>query len=254
MNLQTYRTVAWLSLLLTGTTQLVASPSFPPYQHVLELRTESFAAGDERYYNFEVKYPSEHRVEVSGDAASITLWELRGPSGSQEWIYLTESGSQFRPELTVYLKKGFYAIKVRSERQQMLSVRAYMPKGTPGLRLIYNGLALTAPSTEANGYQPYFAEKSDQEGQFWHFVDGQLISESGQCLAVQGDQLYMNGGRILMWECNGTWSQNWRYDQGRLISGGGMCLDIPSGFTQYGVQIWSCNNQPWQEWQQEYVW
>lgn len=254
MKLHVHQTILGMALLLIGSTRLMASPSFPPYQHVLELRTESFAAGEERYYYFEVKYPTEHRFETSGDAASITLWQLRGPSHTQEWLYLTETGSQFRPELTVYLKKGFYAIRVRSDREQTLSVRAYKPKGTPGLRLIYNGLALTAPSTQENGYQPYFADKSDQEGQLWHYVDGQLISESGQCLAVQGDQLYMNGGRVLMWDCNGEWSQNWRFEQGRLMSGGGMCLDIPAGFTQYGVQIWSCNNQPWQQWQQEIVW
>lgn len=79
-----------------------------------------------------------------------------------------------------------------------------------------------------------------------------LQNEGGKCLEVNIEDLVKNGGRIQVWECNGSIQQRWKFDEvGRLVNEGGKCLDahLPDLKTDGGkVQTWDCVDVVQQKW------
>ncbi len=79
-----------------------------------------------------------------------------------------------------------------------------------------------------------------------------LQNGAGKCLDVDLEGLAENGGKIQIWECNGSVQQRWKIDQlGRLVNASGKCLDIhaPDVKTDGGkVQIWDCADADQQKW------
>lgn len=119
--------------------------------------------------------------------------------------------------------------------------------GSPSA-LTSNGSFLTAGRAPANGTEATLSSESLTNGQRWHLSDGQLIHESGKCLAIRDGDLLKDGGRVFLWDCNQSVSQQWSVQKGQIVNQAGLCLDIPGGNPQYGVQVWRCNGNPWQKW------
>lgn len=79
----------------------------------------------------------------------------------------------------------------------------------------------------------------------------EIVSGAGKCLDVHEPDQYNNGGRVQVWQCNGTKQQAWFIERGALRSGAGKCLDVYAPDQQRNgarVQIWDCNGAPQQRW------
>lgn len=74
---------------------------------------------------------------------------------------------------------------------------------------------------------------------------------NGYCLEVNAPDQRRNGGRVQLWECNGTDQQLWTIDGGIVRSLARKCLEVhaPDLHVEGGrVQIWDCNGTVQQRW------
>ncbi len=77
------------------------------------------------------------------------------------------------------------------------------------------------------------------------------IAAGGKCLEVHAPDLNNNGGRVQLWQCNGSKQQEWLFDRYGIRSGAGKCLNVnPREQDKNGapVQIWDCNGSKQQMW------
>jgi len=79
----------------------------------------------------------------------------------------------------------------------------------------------------------------------------EIVSGAGKCLDVHEPDQFNNGGRVQVWQCNGSKQQEWFLDRDAIRTSAGKCLDVHSD-EQYRdgarVQIWDCNGLQQQQW------
>lgn len=78
-----------------------------------------------------------------------------------------------------------------------------------------------------------------------------IINGGGLCLDVHAPDQGKDGGRVQLWQCNGSDQQLWTQQGPRIVSLAGKCLDANLGtLKQNGgaVQVWACNGSVQQRW------
>jgi hypothetical protein len=78
-----------------------------------------------------------------------------------------------------------------------------------------------------------------------------INGNSGFCLDVHAPDQRTNGGRVQVWQCNGSDQQLWTVRGKEIVSLAGKCLDVhaPDLRTNGGrVQVWDCNGTVQQRW------
>jgi hypothetical protein len=76
-------------------------------------------------------------------------------------------------------------------------------------------------------------------------------SSAGKCLDVNAPDQSLNGGKVQVWDCNGSPQQTWALNGRSIKSAAGKCLDVhaPDQNTNGArVQVWDCNGSPQQAW------
>ena len=198
-------------------------------------------------------------IEINGDGAllvkfsTVGLWDQAvheritpGSMKSKHYLeYLADQLPSFeetRPPGQGYreVRDMLIGIVAKNYRDQGFEKGPY--------KIIHSGQAITAPSYQANGQPLFLSTLGRDPHQNWSYVEHQLISHDGRCLAVKGDELNKDGGKVFLWECNGTPSQQWKIVGTKIYSSEGMCLDIPGNLPELGIQIWSCNDHEQQNW------
>jgi len=73
--------------------------------------------------------------------------------------------------------------------------------------------------------------------------------QSGKCIDSAGGS-GADGTAVVLYDCNGTASQDWRYEGGVLIGKDGKCLDASGGSSADGTRLilWSCSGNANQQW------
>lgn len=82
-----------------------------------------------------------------------------------------------------------------------------------------------------------------------------IRSGADKCLDVHAPDQDVNGGKVQVWDCNGTNQQTFILDGDTVKTKGGKCLDVhaPDQLTDGGrVQVWDCNGASQQIWRVEF--
>jgi hypothetical protein len=85
--------------------------------------------------------------------------------------------------------------------------------------------------------------------QKYYLYSDDTIRMAGKCLDLSGNSAY-NGGKIQLWDCNGSNAQKWTYDTGgriRLRYNSSWCLDNDYGGWGAKLYLWQCtsNTEKW---------
>eukprot|EP01084_Bolivina_argentea_P069998 127331_1 len=86
-------------------------------------------------------------------------------------------------------------------------------------------------------------------------IYSEIKSFGGKCLEIFVDDLFVDGGKVQIWNCNNAIQQQWKYNSlsGEVVNNGGKCLDVDyddyhANINGAKVQIWECNKWDNQKW------